>query len=154
MNKQNLLEKFIIKELDKVKDLFIIQLSENSYMLFNKFIITKEKRQYAIKNLANSQVVKFYQLKHATTWCIFENFKLYNEALDIENLDRKIENYIASMEYHKKLSKKTKDQQQKILYLIKLNEDIFLKKACVDEMEKHINISKYWLNKRYKESLS
>jgi hypothetical protein len=154
MNKQNLLEKFVIKELDKVKDLFIIQLSENSYMLFNKFIITKEKRLYVIKNLGNSHIVKFYQLKHATTWCIFENFKLYNEALDIENLDRKIENHTASMEYHKKLSQKTKDPQQKILYLIKLNEDIFLKKACVEEMEKHINISKYWLNKRYKESLS
>lgn len=154
MNKQKILEKFVIKELDKVKDLAIVQLSENSYQLFNKFIITKQNRQYIIENLGNSQVIKFYQLKHATTWCIFENFKQYNNAIEIENLDRKIENYTASMEYHKKLSYKTKESQQKILYLIKLNEDIFLKKACVEEMEKHINISKYWLSKKYKETLS
>lgn len=154
MNKEKVLENFIRKEFNKVKDLFIIKVSDYSYMLFNKFLITKHENDYIVENLYNSERHKFYQLKHATTYCIFENFNLFNEAIEVENLDRKIENYTASTAYHKKLSYRTKDSQQKLLYLIKLNEDIYLKKACVEAMDKHINISEYWLNRKYKESLA
>lgn len=154
MNKQNILENFILKQINKVRDLFIIQLDNNKHMLFDKFIVTKKaKTNYTVNYLYNNSAANFHNLKHAVTYCIYEKVGKYNEANVIVELDRKIENCLSNIEYYKRLCKTTSDRDQKLLYLTKLNEYIFRKKACEDEIEKHINISRYWLNKKYEESI-
>jgi len=152
MKKQQIIDNFIIKEFKKnnVKDWFIIQNNENSYLLFNKFEIVRKKNYYNIYQFTNSEVQTFYSLKNAVTWCIFENLSKYSEAYAVKNLDYKIESLTFNELYHKKLFNNCKELNQKILYFIKHNEDKKQKILAEEQIESYINTSRYWLHKKLK----
>jgi hypothetical protein len=149
--KQDVIDKFVIKELSKeLKNWFIIQ-DKNDYLLFNQFKIVNRNSHYEVLHLNNSLTERFYNLKNAVTWCICEKLKKYDDSETIRNLDRKIENYKTSESIHKKLLIKTKEKSQKEIYYIKFVEDVKQKTLAQKEMENYINISRYWLNKKLNE---
>jgi len=151
MNKQDVIDNFIIKELSKeLKNWFIIQ--ENvGYLLFNQFKIIQKNSHYEVIHLNNSLVEKFYNLKNAVTWCICEKLKKYDDSEAIKNLDRKIENYKTNELIHKRLYYKATEKNQREIYYIKFIEDVKQKTLAQKEMETYINISRYWLNKKLNE---
>jgi hypothetical protein len=154
MNKQKILENFVIKQINKVRDLFIIQLENNKHMLFDKFIVTqKNKTLFQITYQHRTGLLTLHNIKYAITYCIYENIGKYNEANVVLELDRKIENCYSNIDYYKRLCRTKVDRDTKLLYLTKLNEYIFRKKSYEDEIQKHINMSRYWLNKKYEESI-
>ena len=151
MKKQQIIDNFIIKEFkSQLKDWFMIQNDENTYLLFNKFKIVKTKNYYKIYQFSNSQVETFFSLKNAVTWCIYENLSKYNDAITVKNLDQKAESLSFHELNHKKLLNKAKDLDQKILYFIKFSEDKKQKKAVEEQIDFYINTSRYWLNKKLK----
>lgn len=151
MNKQDVIDNFVIKELNKeLKNWFIIQ-ENNGYLLFNQFKIVPKHSQYKVIHLNNSIVENFYNLKNAVTWCICEKLKKYDDSEAIKNLDRKIENFKTSEIIHKKLLYKTNEKTQREIYYIKFIEDVKQKTLAQKEMENYINISRYWLNKKLNE---
>ena len=151
MKKQQIIDNFIIKEFKKnLKDWFIVQNNEHSYLLFNKFEIIKKHNTYIVYQFTTSQTLTFYSLKNAVTWCIFENLYKYNEAFTVKDLDFKIESLSFNELHHKKLLYKEKNVDQKILYFIKYNEDKKQKVAAEEQIEFYINTSKYWLHKKLK----
>ena len=151
MNKQDVIDNFVIKELNKeLKNWFIIQ-ENNGYLLFNQFKIISKNSYFKVIHLNNSLVEKFYNLKNAVTWCICEKLKKYDDSEAIKNLDRKIENYKTSEVIHKRLYYKAYEKNQRDIYYIKFIEDVKQKTLAQKEMENYINISRYWLNKKLNE---
>lgn len=149
MKKEILIENFVVKELNqKVKNWFIIQNTENEYLLFNEFKIVKTNVNFEVHHTKNSLCFTFFSLKNAVTYCICEKFKKYYDSECVKNLDRRLENYSFSQELHKRLFDKCKEGERKLVYLHKFQEDIAQKKKAAEEMNYFISLSRQWLNEK------
>ena len=152
MKKQQIIDNFIVKEFNKnLKNWFILQNDDGTYLLFNKFHIVNENKKFLVYQLTNSVIETFNDVKNAVTWCIFEKLGKYYEAEEVKNLDRKLETICVNQIRHNYLIRNTKEKQQRILYFTKLTEELAKKKVTEEQLDFYINTSRYWLDKRLKE---
>lgn len=144
MNKQDLVK--------RINDLLIIRQGD-SYHLFGQYIITRENDLYLVSCLRNNDInnLKFSQLKHAVTWCVFHKNNKFKDLLKITELDEKLDGLQATINNLKRLVDKA-DVEKKHIYLAKLSEDKIKKQAAQKAMSFFIDTSKYWQNKSFKDS--
>ena len=134
---------FLMKEFyQNMTDVAIFKNDDGSYELFNKYYISKTTNGYKVSLKYFSQQKIFASLKNAVTWCIFENGNKYSQAKRIEFLDQMIEGMEMNMEVHKRLIKKTKDADSRIIYVSKLVEDQAKKKKMVKELASYVTEAK------------
>lgn len=137
------------QELSKLQDIAIFQNPDGSYEVFNSYIIHK-KSNGAVVELFNGDIINsFCSMKNAICWCIFDKQSKASTANRIVELDLKISAVDVSLYMHQKLFKKTKDADNRMIYLAKLNEDKFRKRQMTKELEGYISESNYWQQKRY-----
>ena len=137
-------------EIEKLADLSVFQNADGSYYLFNKYIIRKIDGRYLVthQSLAESNTY-FYVLKHAVTWCTYDKRNRIMDSKRILDLDNRLTSIESSIAIHQNLSKKTKDVENKLIYLAKLGEEKIQRSIIARELERYVSESKYWQAKRF-----
>ena len=145
------IEKFVSQQLlQNLQDIVIYQENDGSYKLFNAYTISKNpQKEYVVTgNTANANT-KFYVLKNAVSWCIFDKRNKMYEARRITELDNKLVSIDVDINIHQNLFKKSKVTDDKLMYLAKLNEDRIKKKNIIRELEVYVTESNSWQKQRF-----
>lgn len=137
-------------EIERLADLSVLQNSDGSYSLYNKYIIKKINGKYLVTRpeLAESNTY-FYVLKHAVTWCTYDKRNRIMDSKRIQDLDNRLTSIESSIAIHQNLSKKTKDIDNKLIYLAKLGEEKIQRSIIAQELDRYVSESKYWQAKRF-----
>jgi len=143
------LKQFFIREIADNTDILILQDEDGSYELFNRFKIHKINNGYKTISNYNSDEKLFSTLQNAVTWCIFENRNKFNQAKRVEYLDKMLAGTETNIEVHKKLIRKTKDLENKLIYISKMSQEQAKRKLMLREMSNFIAESKMWQTKKF-----
>jgi hypothetical protein len=136
----------------------LVQLSEMSifetevsgeYSVFGKYLIVKTADGIDVLNLYRELIHSFGSMKNALCWCIYDKRGKYPSANRIMDLDRRLVGYKVNYDMHKKLFKKSKDSELKLIYLAKLNEDNIHKKQAQSEIDYFVRESYAWQQRQY-----
>jgi hypothetical protein len=151
MNNERKIEKFINQEiLRNLQDIVIFQENDGSYKLFNAYTISKNsQKEYIVTGTTTITPNRFYVLKNAVSWCIFDKRNKMHEARRIAELDNKLVSVDVDIHIHQTLYKKAKKPDDKLIYLAKLNEDRLRKKNVIKELEDYVTESNIWQSKRF-----
>jgi len=137
-------------EFAKLQDVVIFKDTDGTYNLFNKYHIKKKDANDIVVSLNNGDDVNsFFNMKNAVCWCVFDKIGKYQLANRVINLDMHLSSLEVHISIHSKLFKKAKKTEDKLIYLAKLNEDKFQKKAMSDELNQYIANSYSWQQKRF-----
>lgn len=145
------IEKIMTSELiGDLEDIVIFQNSDGSYDLFNTYVIEKKSdKEYFVSMKKTHTEHSFYSMKNAVTWCIFDKRNRIVQANRILLLDNQLGGLDVDIQLHTKIFKNSKNSEDKLIFLAKLNEDKLKKKTVTDELYTYINDSKQWQTKRF-----
>jgi hypothetical protein len=145
------IEKFVSQQLlQNLQDIVIYQENDGSYKLFNAYTISKNpQKEYVVTGNTANDNTKFYVLKNAVSWCIFDKRNKMYEARRITELDNKLVSIDVDINIHQNLFKKSKVTDDKLMYLAKLNEDRIKKKNIIRELEGYVTESNSWQKQRF-----
>ena len=136
--------------LGELEDIIIFQNIDGSYELFNTYVIEKKSdKEYLVSMKKTHTEHTFYSMKNAVTWCIFDKRNHIVNANRILLLDNQLGGLEVDIALHTKIFKNTKNSEDKLIFLAKLNEDKLKKKTVTDELHTYINDSKQWQTKRF-----
>lgn len=139
-------------ELTALADLIIYQDSDGSYQLFNKYVIQKSVGAgFDVTSTVSDTCHKFFTLKNATAWCIFDKRNKFFETRRISDLDAKLGSVDIDIQIHQKMFKKAKSSDDQLIYLAKLTEDQIKKRMMTDELDRYTKESKSWQNRRFEQ---
>ena len=137
-------------EFAKLQDVVIFKDTDGTYSLFNKYHIKKKDANDIVVSLNNGDDVNsFFSIKNAVCWCVLDKIGKYQLANRVIDLDMHLSSVEVHISIHSKLFKKAKKTEDKLIYLAKLNEDKFQKKAMSDELNQYIANSYAWQQKRF-----
>lgn len=157
MNKKEAkVEKFIKKQLNNTNtmNLSLLQVDNNSYILFGKYAITKENNCYLLHDDYTDKKIMFSHLKTAVTWCVFNERRKTAECIQIEQLDFKLSSLDIDISQKTKVLNSLKDEAYKFVYISKIEEDNIKKKVLLKQLNKFINMSKDWQTKKFNDAKS
>jgi sulfatase maturation enzyme AslB (radical SAM superfamily) len=147
---EKLLEKHLVKELDHLKKIVIIQLDDGSYELYDKYRIQKKQDgTYLVTVYGTFTEKNFYKLKNATAWCGYDRRNYNRDAKRIHQLDQMIYSMDNEIQIHTALVKKAKVMETKLIYLSKLTEDKAKKRKFSDELSRFLTEFDRYQNKLY-----
>lgn len=136
----------------KIKDLFIVRENDGSYNLFGRYVICPTKiGTYRVIVQEENIELDFSILRYAVTWCVFQKNNKMKEINRIYELDGILSGIDVHIEQHKKLLQKTKDSDDRYIYLAKLQEDKRKKRFIMKELNSYAEQSKYWQTKKFME---
>lgn len=129
------IEKFFNKEVIKetVNNL-IFKNEDGSYVLFDKYLIIHNKKNYELSIKQYHGTTCFYSLKNATIYAILHNNKKYSEAQRIVEIDKKFEGIDFSILHLNNMIKKSKITENKLIYTSKLSQDLANKEMLRKEL--------------------
>jgi hypothetical protein len=137
-------------EFAKLQDVVIFQDTDGIYNLFNKYYIKKKDTNDIVVSLNNGDDVNsFFSMKNAVCWCVLDKIGKYQLANRVIDLDMNLSSVEVHISIHAKLFKKAKKTEDKLIYLAKLNEDKFQKKAMSEELNRYVENSYAWQQKRF-----
>lgn len=156
-NKEAKVEKFLTKQLtttNNTSNILLLQVDDNNHILFGKYAITKENNSYVLRMDNDDKERTFSTLKTAVTWCVFNERKKTVECKQIEQIDCKLSSLEVDILQKTKVLNNTKDEKFKFVYISKIEEDNMKKKILLKQLNRFINISKAWQDKKFNDSKS
>jgi hypothetical protein len=142
------LVKFFDRELPHCADELIVPLEKNTYLLFNKYRVIQEQDKVVAYDMNYKESVDFSSLKVAVSYCTLMHNKKYNQAKRLKTIDLKLISLTFDASIHKQRLKQSIDEDSKILYTTKIQEDFYQKRLLRDEMDYFINSSKDMLSRK------
>jgi hypothetical protein len=152
MNTKNIIDRldnFFNNEYKSASKISIIQNNDGSYVLFDKYMIQKFNNTYKVFKLATHVELDFNVLQNSVTWCIFDYRNKIIDCNKIVTLDRDLSSIDASIQLHKTLIGKTKNQDNKILYYAKMSNDICKKKNYTRQLKMLVREATNWQLNRF-----
>lgn len=127
-------------------DKFIFKDHDGIYHLYGKYYIipVESKKIYNIYVKGTHTNKSFYTLKNAVSWCISDKRHKFVESNRIEQLDKDIFRIETSLQLYEKLIKRTRDTEQKLIYLAKQSHEKIKKKNIKYELNKLISSMDAW----------
>jgi len=131
------LEKFFnTKFVKNTTKLLIIKNSDGSYDLFDRYHIVFNGNKYVLSTRFSYENKEFGSLRNAVVYCIFSIKNKINEAVEIYELDKKLDRVNFSIELLNSLIFKTKTDKI-LIYCDKLTEEKLKKNKLTDEISKY-----------------
>jgi len=138
-------------DIKKLQSLLITE-EAGKYHLFNDYIIEKQSDDTVLVSVNRQSVSQvFSNIKNAVAWCIFNKRNKYYEAIRIVELDRRLVGLEMDIKIHKKLFLKSKEEEMKLLYFDKLNENKLKKAHLTEYLNSYILESTRWQRKRFEQ---
>lgn len=140
------LEKIISKkEINNLRNIVIFQDTDGSYNVYDRYKITKNSDGiYTVEVLGTYTTKNFYKLKNALAWCSFDKRILVKKAKRLHQLDQMIFSMDTEIQLHTKLIKKTKKEDNLIIYLSKLSQNKAKKRTFNNELSHYITEYQRW----------
>jgi hypothetical protein len=133
------LEKVSEKEIKSLGSILIFPESKNSYTVYEKYHVKKNKKgSYTVTVSGTFTEKNFYKLKNAVAWCSFDKRNLFKDAQRLHDLDSLIWAMDTEIELHLSLIKSTKDDGNKLIYISKLSENRYKKHQYTKELNNFI----------------
>lgn len=125
-----------------LKSVMIVQDKTGSYELFGKYSIKQDiLGQFDVTDITTSNKLSFSSLKNAMCWCTLYNEKMYTQANRLHTLEMKLVSLQTDLIIHKKLYNNT-STRNRLIYLIKMQEDNHKRRMILKEINSLINSSK------------
>jgi predicted nucleotide-binding protein len=133
-------------QLDALKDIAIIQLSNNEIEMFGKYSVTKIKNQHRVLRKTDDIEHKFRNSKAAAAWCILDKTNKVVEANRLLELDNKISSLEVEQEIYEISAKDMIGRAIKQALLAETRLKIRLNQK---EIDKYITIAHQWQTRGY-----
>jgi len=151
----HILKKILNKEkIQKYEKELIYQDDDGTFRLYGVFTINKENGYYTVRKIGTHEEKSFSELKNSVTWVTLEQRNRFADAERVHLLDALLSGAKESSKIHENLYKKTKDIEQRSIYVTKLVEDRFKQKSITDELEEYVTSCKRWQLKQFSLSTS
>lgn len=142
--------KFFNQDFDNsLENVIIMTNSDGTYELFNRYTIEQKNETYKIIIKGVIGAKYFSSVRNAVAWCISHKRNKVIAQQKIEELDKKIASYTASINLHHLLIKSTKDINQKSVYYTKLSDEILIRNNLLSEINSYIEETKTWQHKQF-----
>lgn len=139
---------------NELKDYIVYQEIDGSYQLFEQYSIIKHKEVYVLNKLKTYTEKTFISLRNAVTWATLDKSKNYVEANRVLDLDLLLSGANENMKVHTKLIKTTKDIDQALIYITKLDEDKVKKQLILYELDGYISQTTRWQRKKFEQKIA
>jgi len=153
MNKKkmlNALTKFFKEEkITDLVDCMIYQETDGSYQLFDQYSIQKKNGTFILKKNHTYTQKTFISLRNAATWATLDKCQKFTEANRVLELDLLLSGANENLKVHDQLSRKAKDTEQLLIYLVKMEEDNIKKQTILYELDSYITTTKNWQQKQF-----
>lgn len=146
------LNSIIDKSIAEIENIVVFKDPNGTYNLFNRYLLKKENQEYVVRSLSNDVRGVFCKLKNAVAWCVYDKKNMFYKAKRVSELDRKLSSLTLDIQVHEKLVKNINDNNEKLIYLAKLNEEKLKKKKVNAELEDHIQLANDWQLKDFYKS--
>jgi len=121
--------------IDKLKNLMIFKLSENTYEVYFKYIVEKQSRNnYVVTKKDSSLNKNFYTLKNALAWCYYDKTQKFYQANRVDQLDRILQSTIFETKLQEKSLKKSLDSELAMIKMTKLIENKLKHESVIREL--------------------
>jgi len=138
------------RDIEAFEKFVIFRDEKGNYNLYNKYDIKKNSDgTYTVNVLGTYTEKTFFKLKNAVTWCSFNKRRLIREATRIHQLDKFISSVDTQIHHYTQLIKKSKNVENKIIYLSKLTEDKAKKSMLTADLNNYIQAFQQWQTKAF-----
>jgi hypothetical protein len=141
------------KQTKELVESIVLQDDEGNYLLFGIYVIKKVNQLYEV-SIGSSVQHTFGSIKTAVVWATMDKRNRIIDAEKVSALDKNLYSTDFSIELHKKLYKKTKDIDMKVIYLNKLQKDMDKKKCLVQELDRFVRSTQQWQLQKFQEQTS
>lgn len=138
---RNLIESIVLKD------------DDGNYLLFGMYVIKNVDGLYEV-SIGSTVKNTFSTLRTAVVWATMDKRNRILDAEQVSTLDKNLYSAEFNIELHKKLYKKTKDIDMKVIYLNKLQKDMSTKKNLVQELDRFAKNAQLWQLKKFQEQTS
>lgn len=149
------LDPLLAKDLtEKLKEILISKNTDGSYSLFGKYkIVPNDQGLYSVKVLIdiNKPEVSFSSLKHAVTWCTFDQLKKYKESRRVEEIDLLLDSEEVNIVQLQRRIQTCVDVDEKSILFAKFYNHRMKKRALIAEIERYVSESKYYQSKKFEQ---
>ena len=127
----------------------IIETDDGEYLLYGLYTIKKSNGLYVV-TIGSDIKNTFNNLKTAVTWATLDSKNNIMLAKRVDTLDKAISGSDFTIDLHKKLYKKTKDIDMKVIYLNKLQDETLKRKKLTNELDTYITRTQNWQLDQFK----
>jgi hypothetical protein len=131
----------------------VLKDEEGNYLLFGIYVIKKTGDIYEV-SIGSTVKNTFSTLRTAVVWATMDKRNKILDAEQVSILDKNLYSAEFNIELHKKLYKKTKDVDMKVIYLNKLQKDMSNKKSLTQELDRFARNVQLWQLKKFQEQTS
>lgn len=144
---------FKSKQTKDLVESIVLRDENGNYLLFGVYVIKNIDGLYEV-SIGSSIQHTFTTIKTAVVWCTMDKRNRIIDAEKVSMLDKNLYSTDFSIELHKKLYKKTKDIDMKVIYLNKLQKDMDKKKQLAQELDRFVRTAQEWQLKKFQEQTS
>jgi len=148
MKTSSKLAKFFDNALSNDARTALITSANGEYTVYGRYYIKPYNNEYVVRDIKSDRRIVLGTLKHAMSWCTLIDCNKYSEAMRLERLDLKLVSLQLDMVIHRKLIKSV-NNHDKLVCVIKLQEDSYKKKEVLLAIEDIINKSKRLQERRF-----
>jgi hypothetical protein len=135
------LAKFFDREIKDAKKILIVS-SNGAYELFGRFKIEPNSTHITVVDFNTRTTLDFSSLQYAAAYCVLLEGDNRVDARRVYLLDLKLSSLCLDISIHRKMLRVANDEDAKLLYKIKLQEDSYRRKTVIQEINSYINNSK------------
>lgn len=129
--------------IEQIGDKIIYTEEDGSYCVFNKYKLSYRPYQTIVSYINGHEIHRFYNIKNAISWCIYDHRSRFYDSRRIIDLDRQLASVDVDIVIHRRLYSSKKNSEREI-YELKLNEDMVKKISIIKMLQNYINTSKEW----------
>jgi hypothetical protein len=126
--------------------------NNNTYVLFEKYVLTKQKDNVVVFRYGDEKTFLFNRVKNATAWAILDKHNKFYEAGRILELDHKLESINVDRMIHSKMRKGTLEEY--MIYTTKHDQDILRQNTFQRELDKYITMAKICQERGFQNELN
>lgn len=143
------LNKFFEEELQsELRDILITKDANGIYSLFGKYTISPTSQGY-YKVKSKGLFTEFTTIKNALAFVTLHNAGKFSEANQIQRLDLRLCSINIELQVHRNILKTT---DNRLLYIIKIQEETIKRRRIVEEIKSYINNSIQLQARRFSKS--
>jgi hypothetical protein len=137
------LDRFFGNQLkSEIQDVLITKDNNGRYSLFGRYsIIPKPDNYYRVVS-GVTEPIEFSQLKNAVTWCTLLHAGKHRDAKKMEELDTKLCSIDFDLTVHRTILRNKSEEGSRMIYINKIQEDVYKRRLIVEEINSYINSSK------------
>lgn len=142
------------KTIDDLRDVMIFQETSNEFELFDKYKIIKNNKEVVVTIKNTDTKETFMNIKNAVTWCILDKRCKLMDSKRVLQLDKLLGSTEYNIKLHKQLFLRAPKNEDKFIYLAKLNEDKVKRMRIKEELYSYLTETMAWQRKKFQANLA